>query len=71
MANLASYRSPDIDNFPKLQDLGIEILTSGFDLIPQMELLFLTDFMDSVVVIPTALFMLLHKTPILIASRFI
>ncbi|KAG0209905.1 hypothetical protein BGX28_009872 [Mortierella sp. GBA30] len=57
MANVASYLSPDITETPKLSDRLFEVL-------PPITVLWLTDFADMLLFIPTVFLVLTHYRPL-------
>ncbi|KAI8602985.1 hypothetical protein EDD21DRAFT_442403 [Dissophora ornata] len=64
MANVASYLSPDNNEVPKLTD-------RLFEAIPSIHLLWLTDFADALMFVPTIILILTHYRPLYLLCKFL
>ncbi|KAG0047549.1 hypothetical protein BGZ89_004898, partial [Linnemannia elongata] len=62
MANVASYLSPDNTETPKLPD-------RGFEAIPSITLLWLTDLADALLFVPTILLIATHYRPLYLLCK--
>ncbi|KAF9416026.1 hypothetical protein BGZ94_010329 [Podila epigama] len=62
MANVASYLSPDNETFPKLTD-------RGFEAIPSITVLWLTDLADAILFIPTVIMVATHYRPLYLLCK--